>query len=327
MAAARRMELGFLSFFQLLFLLALLLFSPGCNSDAGETNHHATLGKATDDQLVGTSVPAQTSNQVDPISPSHGYQASAVQGDLVKVTSAAAKDFTSTNASTAKNVTTAIAANNSDTSALKTHLSAKNTTAAKPTATNTKVASSTPVPPHPSPSDSVSKIAAESSESSIIEEDISPPTEKETAITDADANPDSITNYEEMDSLDGDDDVDADDEDDGGEYDDEPDNLKEDEKEEQTNYEDLGKTAVSNKDMKVLSSEDEDSHFFFHLVIIAFLVAIVYIAYHNKRKIFFLVQSRRWRDGLCSRSVDYHRLDQNVHEAMPSLKITSDYIF
>lgn len=33
------------------------------------------------------------------------------------------------------------------------------------------------------------------------------------------------------------------------------------------------------------NSEDEDSHFFFHLVILAFLVAIVYITYHNKRKV------------------------------------------
>lgn len=31
--------------------------------------------------------------------------------------------------------------------------------------------------------------------------------------------------------------------------------------------------------------EDEDSHFFFHLVILAFLVAFVYITYHNKRKV------------------------------------------
>uniref|UniRef100_A0A8C8SCL7 Chromosome 5 open reading frame 15 n=1 Tax=Pelusios castaneus TaxID=367368 RepID=A0A8C8SCL7_9SAUR len=76
-----------------------------------------------------------------------------------------------------------------------------------------------------------------------------------------------------------------------------------------------------------VSGLEEDSHFFFHLVIIAFLVAVVYITYHNKRKIFLLVQSRRWRDGLCSRTVEYHRLDQNVNEAMPSLKITNDYIF
>ncbi|XP_071426520.1 keratinocyte-associated transmembrane protein 2 isoform X1 [Pithys albifrons albifrons] len=76
-----------------------------------------------------------------------------------------------------------------------------------------------------------------------------------------------------------------------------------------------------------LEEEEEDSHFFFHLVVVAFLVAVVYVTYHNKRKIFLLVQSRRWRDGLCSRTVEYHRLDQNVNEAMPSLKITNDYVF
>ncbi|XP_074012444.1 keratinocyte-associated transmembrane protein 2 [Numenius arquata] len=83
------------------------------------------------------------------------------------------------------------------------------------------------------------------------------------------------------------------------------------------------------KDVSVtgLEEEEEDSHFFFHLVVVAFLVAVVYVTYHNKRKIFLLVQSRRWRDGLCSRTVEYHRLDQNVNEAMPSLKITNDYVF
>nr|XP_056709804.1 keratinocyte-associated transmembrane protein 2 [Euleptes europaea] len=76
-----------------------------------------------------------------------------------------------------------------------------------------------------------------------------------------------------------------------------------------------------------VSGLEEDSHFFFHLVVVAFLVAVVYITYHNKRKIILLVQGRRWRDGLCSRTVGYHRLDQNVNEAMPSLKITNDYVF
>ncbi|XP_037543772.1 keratinocyte-associated transmembrane protein 2 isoform X2 [Nematolebias whitei] len=76
------------------------------------------------------------------------------------------------------------------------------------------------------------------------------------------------------------------------------------------------------------NSEQEDSHFFFHLIIVAFLVAIFYITYHNKRKILLLVQSRRWKDGLCSRNtVEYQRLSQNVNEAMPSLKMTRDYIF
>ncbi|XP_060096458.1 keratinocyte-associated transmembrane protein 2 [Heteronotia binoei] len=76
-----------------------------------------------------------------------------------------------------------------------------------------------------------------------------------------------------------------------------------------------------------ISGLEDDSHFFFHLVVVAFLVAVVYITYHNKRKIILLVQGRRWRDGLCSRTVGYHRLDQNVNEAMPSLKITNDYVF
>ncbi|XP_078086960.1 keratinocyte-associated transmembrane protein 2 [Mustelus asterias] len=74
--------------------------------------------------------------------------------------------------------------------------------------------------------------------------------------------------------------------------------------------------------------EEEDSHFFFYLVAAAFLIAIVYITYHNKRKIYILlVQSRRWKDSLCSRTIEYQRLDQNIHDAMPSLKITKDYIF
>lgn len=49
------------------------------------------------------------------------------------------------------------------------------------------------------------------------------------------------------------------------------------------------------------STEDQDSHFFFHLVILAFLVAIVYITYHNKRKV---------SDGHAARPV--------VHSASPS---------
>ncbi|KAJ8347980.1 hypothetical protein SKAU_G00265690 [Synaphobranchus kaupii] len=91
--------------------------------------------------------------------------------------------------------------------------------------------------------------------------------------------------------------------------------------------EDAGKVHGHIKDNTLYTGQDEDSHFFFHLVIIAFLVAIVYITYHNKRKIFLLAQSRRWREGLCSRSVEYHRLDQNVSDAMPSLKMTNDYVF
>ncbi|XP_047236056.1 keratinocyte-associated transmembrane protein 2 [Girardinichthys multiradiatus] len=99
---------------------------------------------------------------------------------------------------------------------------------------------------------------------------------------------------------------------------------KEDKKD-QSNIKDQVKGA---DEFDSYNSEEHDSHFFFHLVILAFLVAIVYITYHNKRKILLLVQSRRWKDGLCSRNnVEYRRLDQNVNEAMPSLKMTRDYIF
>ncbi|XP_051903331.1 keratinocyte-associated transmembrane protein 2 [Hippocampus zosterae] len=88
------------------------------------------------------------------------------------------------------------------------------------------------------------------------------------------------------------------------------------------------KEDVSDRLPGIYNTEDEDSHFFFHLVILAFLVALIYITYHNKRKILLLAQSRRWKESLCSRNtVEYHRLDQNVNEAMPSLKMTRDYIF
>ncbi|XP_069810235.1 keratinocyte-associated transmembrane protein 2 [Dendropsophus ebraccatus] len=75
------------------------------------------------------------------------------------------------------------------------------------------------------------------------------------------------------------------------------------------------------------SDADEDSHFFLHLVIIATIIATVYIAYHNKRKIYLLIQRRRWRDGLCSKNTGYRRLDQNVNEAMPSLRNSQNYVF
>ncbi|CAB1352946.1 unnamed protein product, partial [Coregonus sp. 'balchen'] len=104
--------------------------------------------------------------------------------------------------------------------------------------------------------------------------------------------------------------------------------LKEEKDDDMVDAKIVGKIDVRMKDTNIYTTQDEDSHFFFHLVILAFLVAIVYITYHNKRKILLLAQSRRWRDGLCSRNnVEYHRLDQNVNEAMPSLKMTQDYIF
>lgn len=43
--------------------------------------------------------------------------------------------------------------------------------------------------------------------------------------------------------------------------------------------------VIRYKEADNYNSEQEDSHFFFHLIIVAFLVAIVYITYHNKRKV------------------------------------------
>ncbi|XP_062820909.1 keratinocyte-associated transmembrane protein 2 [Anolis carolinensis] len=69
-------------------------------------------------------------------------------------------------------------------------------------------------------------------------------------------------------------------------------------------------------------------HFFLHLVAVAFLVAVAYVAYHNKRKILVLVQGWRWQEGLQgSKGQGYRRLDQNVEEAMPSLKAAQPYVF
>lgn len=81
--------------------------------------------------------------------------------------------------------------------------------------------------------------------------------------------------------------------DDGDEDDDDDDNYVDMDNEYESN--DDGKDQTVNRlrqpnGMEVkgadgYNTEDEDSHFFFHLVILAFLVAIVYITYHNKRKV------------------------------------------
>ncbi|XP_006753626.1 PREDICTED: keratinocyte-associated transmembrane protein 2 [Myotis davidii] len=177
-----------------------------------------------------------------------------------------------------------------------------------PPTTSTEKSGRASVPPHPSPTATLSQEEADNNEDpSIEEEDLltlnsSPSTAKDTL--------------------------------DNGEYG-EPDydwttNPRDDESSE-TLEENRGYMEIeqSVRSFKTPSSniEEEDSHFFFHLIIFAFCIAVVYITYHNKRKIFLLVQSRKWRDGLCSKTVEYHRLDQNVNEAMPSLKITNDYIF
>ncbi|XP_054424446.1 keratinocyte-associated transmembrane protein 2 [Pteronotus mesoamericanus] len=179
---------------------------------------------------------------------------------------------------------------------------------ALPLPTSAEKSGGASVPPHPSPATSLSQEEADNNEDpSIEEEDLltlnsSPSTAKDAL----DTGDYGETDYDWTASP----------------RDDEPSEPLE----ENRGYVEIEQSVRSFK-TPPSHTEEEDSHFFFHLIIFAFCIAIVYITYHNKRKIFLLVQSRKWRDGLCSKTVEYHRLDQNVNEAMPSLKITNDYIF
>ncbi|KAG8507201.1 Keratinocyte-associated transmembrane protein 2 [Galemys pyrenaicus] len=71
---------------------------------------------------------------------------------------------------------------------------------------------------------------------------------------------------------------------------------------------------------------EEDTHLIFHFVIVCLCVTLVYILYYNKRKIFLLAQKKKWCSQIWSQAMKYC-VDQNVNEAVPSLTITSDYIF
>lgn len=135
-----------------------------------------------------------------------------------------------------------------------------------PPTTSTEKRGRASVPPHPSPTATLSQEDADNNEDpSIEEEDLltlnsSPSTAKDTL--------------------------------DNGDYG-EPDydwttNPRDDESsealEEKRGYMEIEQSVRS---FKTPSSniEEEDSHFFFHLIIFAFCIAVVYITYHNKRKV------------------------------------------
>ncbi len=121
-------------------------------------------------------------------------------------------------------------------------------------------------------------------------EPTSPPANKPTAVADK---PESTPDYMgDRTSPDTDMGFGDDDDGDGG---DDDDNFVENITEPPQNSEGVRKDPfLADSPVQIVQSkgitiytQDEDSHFFFHLVIIAFLVAIVYITYHNKRKVSF----------------------------------------